>query len=55
MQLYAASLLLTLALTRVRRGALYVLAALLAAFVALLAGLAYVWRLVPTFVMHNPE
>lgn len=55
MQLYAVCLVLTLALQRLRRGALAVLAALLAASVALLAALAYHWQLVPTFVMHNPE
>nr|XP_037872323.1 O-acyltransferase like protein isoform X3 [Bombyx mori] len=55
MQLYGLSLLLTLALWRCRRGAIYVLTALLAGSIALLFGLAYTWRLVPTFVMHRPE
>ncbi|KAJ0173383.1 hypothetical protein K1T71_011559 [Dendrolimus kikuchii] len=55
MQLYALALLLTLALWRLRRGALCVLVALLVASVALLFGLAYHWQLVPTFVMHSPE
>ncbi|XP_049879345.1 O-acyltransferase like protein-like [Pectinophora gossypiella] len=55
MQLYAWSLALTLLLLRVRRGALALLTALLAAAVAAVAGLAYVWRLVPTYAMHSPE
>ncbi|CAG9791133.1 unnamed protein product [Diatraea saccharalis] len=55
MQLYCCALLLTLALWRVRRGALYVLAALLVGCVLLVFALAYVWELVPTFVLHRPE
>lgn len=55
MQLYAISLALTLALRPLRRSALAVLAALLAASVVLIGVLAYQWRLVPNFVMHRPE
>ncbi|XP_073947899.1 nose resistant to fluoxetine protein 6-like isoform X2 [Choristoneura fumiferana] len=55
MQLYCLALLLTLALARWRRAALPLLGALLAGSVALVFGLAYSWRLVSTFVMHNPE
>lgn len=55
MQLYAVCLALTLALRRLRRGALAVLAGLLAISVAVIGGLAYHWHLVPNFVMHRPE
>jgi hypothetical protein len=55
MQLYLCALLLTLALWRLRRGAAYVLAALLVGSVSVLLVLAYMWHLVPTFVLHRPE
>ncbi|KAM3957874.1 nose resistant to fluoxetine protein 6 [Aphomia sociella] len=55
MQLYALSLLLTLALWRLRFGAVYVLGALMLMSVAVNFLLAYMWRLVPTLVLHRPE
>ncbi|CAH2986496.1 unnamed protein product [Chilo suppressalis] len=54
MQLYLVALALTLSM-RGRRGALAALAALLALSTALVAGLAYYWHLVPTYVLHRPE
>ncbi|XP_052751686.1 nose resistant to fluoxetine protein 6-like [Galleria mellonella] len=55
MQLYALSLVLTLALWRLRLGAVYVLGALMLLSVATNFTLAYLWRLVPTFILHRPE
>ncbi|XP_059045951.1 nose resistant to fluoxetine protein 6-like [Achroia grisella] len=55
MQLYALSLVLTLALWRLRLGAVYALGALMLASVGGNFLLAYSWRLVPTFVLHRPE
>lgn len=55
MQLYALSLALTLALWRWRRGAIFALTALLAGTITLIFAIAYAWRLIPTYVMHNPE
>ncbi|CAK1552423.1 unnamed protein product [Leptosia nina] len=54
MQLYALALILTLVL-RGRRAAIPVLAALFTAVTALNFILAYVWHLVPNFVVHRPE
>lgn len=55
MQLYALSLALTLAMWRWRRGAIFALTAFLAGTITLIFGLAYAWRLIPTYVMHCPE
>lgn len=55
MQLYACALVLTLLMWRLRRAAVYVLAALLLGSVLLLFGLAYAWELMPTFAVHRPE
>ncbi|CAG9126561.1 unnamed protein product [Plutella xylostella] len=58
MQVYVLCLALTLVLTRGSWGprrALPLLAGCLALSLAVLAALAYAWRLVPTFVMHRPE
>lgn len=55
MQLYATALLLTLAMWKLRRAAVYVLTSLLAVSVVTVFGLAYAWHLVPTYVLHRPE
>lgn len=55
MQLYACALVLTLLMWRLRRAAVYVLAALLLGSVLLLFGLAYAWELMPTYAVHRPE
>lgn len=55
MQLYALSLVLTLAMWKWRRGAIFALTALLAGTITLIFALAYAWRLIPTYVMHSPE
>ncbi|CAF4804007.1 unnamed protein product [Pieris macdunnoughi] len=54
MQLYAASLLFLL-LVRGRRTALLLLSGLFVAFTALNFTFAYVWHLIPNFVLHRPE
>ncbi|OWR54852.1 hypothetical protein KGM_207137 [Danaus plexippus plexippus] len=54
MQLYALSLALTL-LLRGRRCAVRLLIVLFGVVSATLTVLAYMWKLVPTFVLHNPE